>query len=282
MRLEAVGRRYGARGPWVLRDVDLELPGRQLLRVEGANGSGKSTFLRVLAGIDRPTAGRVTGRPRTAYVPERFPPALPFDALGYLVHLGRVHGLGSRTAADRAGRWLERFGIAPYARTPLRELSKGTCQKVAVVQALLAEPELLVLDEAWTGLDRPARAVLDDAVRATVAAGGTAVFVDHDRRRLAGDTTGAHRVEDTRLVPVAAPLAADGAGAADTGPLVVVEAVGRGAPPAGLGHGTTATGTLRLTVPARESDAVLRRLLDADPPWHIRTVRPAAGPPEDA
>lgn len=275
MRLEAVGRRYGARGPWVLRDVDLDLPGRELLRVEGANGSGKSTFLRVLAGIDRPTAGRVTGRPRTAYVPERFAPELPFDALGYLLHLGRVHGLGSRTAADRAARWLERFGIAQYARTPLRELSKGTCQKVAVVQALLAEPELLVLDEAWTGLDQPARAVLDDAVRATVAAGGTAVFVDHDLRRLAGDTTGAHRVEDARLLPV--PVPRDG----DAGPLVVVEAVGRGEPPAGLGHGTTAAGTLRLTVPAHASDAVLRRLLDAKPPWHIRAVRPAARPPED-
>lgn len=276
MRLEAVGRRYGARGPWVLRDVDLELPGRQLLRVEGANGSGKSTFLRVLAGIDRPTAGHVTGRPRTAYVPERFPPALPFDARGYLVHLGRVHGLGSRTAADRAERWLERFGIAQYARTPLRELSKGTCQKVAVAQALLAEPELLVLDEAWTGLDQPARDVLDDAVRATVAAGGTAVFVDHDLRRLAGDTTAAHRVEDTRLVP--SPVPHDG----DAGPLVVVEAFGGGEPPAGLGHGSTAPGTLRLTVPARESDAVLRRLLDADPPWHIRALRPAGGPPEDS
>ncbi|MFF3560579.1 ATP-binding cassette domain-containing protein [Streptomyces sp. NPDC002574] len=274
MRLEAVGRRYGARGPWVLREVELELPGRQLLRIEGANGSGKSTFLRVLAGIDRPTSGRVTGRPRTAYVPERFPPALPFDALGYLVHIGRVHGLGSRTAADRAARWLERFGIAQYARTPLRELSKGTCQKVAVVQALLAEPELLVLDEAWTGLDLPARAVLDDAVRATVAAGGTAVFVDHDLRRLAGDTTAAHRVEDARLVAVPH----DGG----AGPLVVVEAVGRGEPPEGLGHGTTVPGTLRLTVPARESDAVLRRLLDADPPWHIRAVRPAAAPVEDA
>ncbi|MDX3072311.1 ATP-binding cassette domain-containing protein [Streptomyces sp. MI02-7b] len=280
MRLEAVGRRYGARGPWVLRDVGLELPGHQLLRVEGANGSGKSTFLRVLAGIDRPTAGRVTGRPRTAYVPERFPPALPFDALGYLVHLGRVHGLGSRTAADRAGQWLERFGIARYARTPLRELSKGTCQKVAVVQALLAEPELLLLDEAWTGLDPQARAVLDDAVRAIVAAGGTAVFVDHDVRRLAGDTTAAHRVADARLVPVPVPVPVSRDG--DAGPLVVVEAEGRGEPPAGLGDGTSAPGTLRLTVPARESDAVLRRLLDANPPWHIRAVRPAAGPTEDA
>ena len=120
MRLEGVGRRYGVRGPWVLRDVDLELTGPALLRVDGANGTGKSTVLRIVAGLDRPTAGRVTGRPgRTAYVPERFPPALPFDAYGYLVHLGRVHGLRGAVAGRRAAQWLERFGIGGYARTPL-------------------------------------------------------------------------------------------------------------------------------------------------------------------
>ncbi|WP_431966942.1 ABC transporter ATP-binding protein [Actinacidiphila sp. bgisy160] len=272
MRLEAVGRRYGTRGPWVLRNVDLDVPGGQVLRVEGANGSGKSTVLRILAGIDRPTTGRVTGRPRTAYVPERFPPALPFDAHGYLVHLGRVHGLRGRTAARRAAEWLECLGIAGYARTPLAQLSKGTCQKVAVAQALVADPELLVLDEAWTGLDRDARTVLDDAVRARSAAGGSVVFVDHDPRRLAGDTTAAHRVEDARLVPVPLDAAA--------GPRVVIEATGVGEPPPGLAYEPAGPGTLRVTVPAAEADAVLRRLLTATPPWHIRAVRPAQPPTE--
>ncbi|HBF78995.1 MAG TPA: ABC transporter, partial [Streptomyces sp.] len=150
-----------------------------------------STLLRLLAGIDAPTEGRVTGRPRTAYVPERFPAALPFTASGYLVHMGRVHGLDTARAVRRADEWLTRFGAAGYARTPMRELSKGTSQKVAVAQALLAEPGLLVLDEAWTGLDATARAELDRAVTERVAAGATVVFVDHDPRRLAGsvDTT---------------------------------------------------------------------------------------------
>jgi ABC-type multidrug transport system ATPase subunit len=155
--LENAGRRYGLRGPWVLRGVDLTVAPGRLVRVEGANGTGKSTLLRLLAGIDAPSEGRITGRPRTAYVPERFPPALPFTAAGYLTHLGTVHGL-SRTAAGRAaGEWLERLGAAAYADTPMARLSKGSSQKVAVAQALLAEPELLVLDEAWTGLDTDAR-----------------------------------------------------------------------------------------------------------------------------
>lgn len=68
----------------------------------------------------------------------------------------------------------------------MAELSKGSSQKVAVAQALLADPDLLVLDEAWTGLDTAARAELERAVAERTAAGAAVVFVDHDPRRLAG------------------------------------------------------------------------------------------------
>jgi ABC-type Na+ transport system ATPase subunit NatA len=68
----------------------------------------------------------------------------------------------------------------------MRRLSKGMCQKVAVAQDLLPGPGLLVLGEAWTGLDQAARGILDDAVAQRLADGAAVVFVDHDRRRLAG------------------------------------------------------------------------------------------------
>ncbi|MFE9005522.1 ATP-binding cassette domain-containing protein [Streptomyces sp. NPDC007875] len=332
MRLRGVGRRYGLGGPWVLRGVDLEVPPGSLTRVEGRNGSGKSTLLRLLAGIDAPSTGRITGRPATAYVPERFPAELPFSALGYLTHLGRIHGLSRAAAVRGAGEWLERFGADGYAGTPLAELSKGTSQKIAVAQALLAAPGLLVLDEAWTGLDQAARGVLDTAVAERVADGGAVVFVDHDPRRLAGAPDRVLRVAETRLVPVdtdtreapgtavppdrepappggrapapavPGPSASAGerpspAGARpgqSTAPAdawVRVEA--EGAPgaelPAGLpggavredgpaahGGGSAPAGpagpVVRLTVCAAHSDALLRTLLTADPPWHIRAV----------
>ncbi|MER7948058.1 ATP-binding cassette domain-containing protein [Streptomyces sp. NPDC096079] len=184
----------------MLREVSLDLPAAALVRFVGSNGSGKSTLLRLLAGVDAPTEGRVTGRPaRTAYVPERFPVALPFTALDYLVHLGRVQGLGRAVARARAGEWLERFGADGHAGTGLAALSKGTSQKVAVAQAFLADPGLLVLDEAWTGLDTGARAALDGAVRERLAAGATVVFVDHDRHRLAGEATAVHAVGEGRV-----------------------------------------------------------------------------------
>lgn len=274
-----MGRRYGLAGPWVLRGVDLGLPARALVRVEGANGTGKSTLLRLLAGIDAPSEGRITGgRPRTAYVPERFCAALPFTAAGYLVHLGRIHGLRQADAVDRASGWLTRFGAAAHAGTPLTELSKGTSQKVAVAQALLAEPELLVLDEAWTGLDTEARGELDRAVAERVAAGATVVFVDHDAHRLAGAVDAAYRVEGLGLVavPLAAPVTVPG-------PRVRIEATCvPGTPlPAHLPGAPACTvapdGTARLTVAAAHSDALLATLLTARPAWHISHVTTAAG-----
>ncbi|MEU8622174.1 ATP-binding cassette domain-containing protein [Streptomyces sp. NPDC048623] len=270
MRFEGVGRRYGPRGPWVLRGVDLALPAASLVRCAGANGSGKSTLLRLVAGIDAPGEGRITGRPaRTAYVPERFPAALPLTAAGYLVHLGRIQGLDGRTARARAGDWLTRFGAAGYEDTPLAALSKGTSQKVAVAQALLAEPGLLVLDEAWTGLDTAARAELDRAVRERVAAGGRVVFVDHDPRRLAGEADAVYEVAAGRVsraepAPVPVPARA---------PRIRITASGGTELPAGARleeRRPEDDGRLRVTADADRSDGMLRSLLDAG--WHIEGV----------
>ncbi|WP_225799098.1 ATP-binding cassette domain-containing protein [Streptomyces sp. NK15101] len=242
MRLEHVGRRHGLRGPWVLREVSLDLPAAALVRVVGTNGTGKSTLLRLLAGVDAPTEGRVTGRPaRTAYVPERFPVALPFTAVDYLVHLGRVQGLGRSAARARAGEWLERFGAGEHAGTGLAELSKGTSQKVAVAQALLADPALLVLDEAWTGLDTGARAELDTAVRERLATGATVVFVDHDPRRLEGEATVVYGVEGGRVRETTPPgLAGPGPGVPAAGPAAA--ATGAGLRAARPGPGPTVAG----------------------------------------
>ncbi|MFE4309641.1 ATP-binding cassette domain-containing protein [Streptomyces sp. NPDC056517] len=289
MRLERVGRRHGLRGAWILRDVDLDLPAGTLVRVVGTNGTGKSTLLRLVAGVDAPTAGRITGRPpRTAYVPERFPAALPFTATDYLVHLGRIQGLGTAAARAVAGEWLERFGAGEHARTAMAELSKGTSQKVAVAQAFLADPSLLVLDEAWTGLDTGARAELDAAVRSRRAAGGTVVFVDHDPRRLEGEPSAVYEVREGRVGEAEDPVGpasdpvgrASGPVRAGAGPLPRVRITVSGGPralppperlpghpvvapgPDGDGDGTTV-----LTVDAGHSDALLRALLAAS--WHI-------------
>ncbi|MET9835722.1 ABC transporter ATP-binding protein [Streptomyces sp. NPDC006385] len=284
LRLDNVGRRYGLRGPWVLRGIHLTVPPGTLIRIEGQNGTGKSTLLRLLARIDAPTEGRVIGRPRTAYVPERFPTALPFTALGYLTHLGTVHGLSRPTAVRAAGECLDRFGAAAYARTPMAQLSKGSSQKVAVAQALLADPELLVLDEAWTGLDTAARTELERAVAERTAAGTAVVFVDHDPRRLAGAADATYTVHDGGLDRLTAQGSSPPIGPCAT---VVVRGPSSADLPAEATRvatraDRTAPGTHRLTVPASHSDVLLRALLTDRPAWHVVSVRQDAPTPDES
>ena len=289
MRLEAVGKRYGVRQPWVVRDVSLDVAGGRLIRVEGPNGSGKSTLLRVVAGVTTASRGRVSGRPHTGYVPERFPGGLPFSGQEYLLHLARVHGLRGDAGRRVVDEWLERLGAAGYAAAPLRALSKGMCQKIAIAQALLSRPGLLVLDEAWTGLDVGARGALDDAVAERVAAGGAVLFVDHDPARLAGRDDERWRLGgDGRVTVTAGPGGAGGWGGWGAAPrpeigddvitieLACVEAAGlvRLADLPGVLSCSPAGSADRvlLRVAARQSDAVLRRVLAWDG-IHVAGVR---------
>ncbi|WP_329497494.1 ATP-binding cassette domain-containing protein [Kitasatospora herbaricolor] len=286
MRLDGVGKRYGRGGRWILRGADLALEPGALVRIEGPNGSGKSTLLKLAAGIERPSEGRVRPPRRRAYVPERFPPALPFDARGYLAKLGRVHGLPAAEARRRADFWLERLGVTAQADTPLSRLSKGTCQKVAVAQALLAEADLLLLDEAWTGLDQAARALLDEAAAERAALGGVVLFVDHDPNRLAGLATDGYRVgRDGALHRLPAAV-----GAA-SGPLVEIDADSPDGPLAGLlparlpgdpDRAPLAGTAVRLTVQAGHSDALLRRLLTGRPAVRVLAVRRLTDPAVEA
>jgi ABC-2 type transport system ATP-binding protein len=205
LRLENVAKRYGIRSPWVVRDVSLEIQPGSLVRFEGRNGSGKSTILRVIAGVSEPSRGGVTGRPVTGYVPERFPPALPFPARDYLSHIGRVHGLTGERLESRIESCLDRLGGRELGQVPLRHMSKGMCQKVAVAQALLPGKGLLVLDEAWTGLDVAAKAALDGAVAERLADGGSVVYVDHEPGRLAHLDAERWRLDGSRATRIAEP-----------------------------------------------------------------------------
>ena len=178
-RVEAMSKRYGF-GRWVLRDVSLEVSAGEVAAVVGGNGSGKSTLLRMLVGLSRPTSGTVSGRPKSVgYVPDRFPPNERLSAMAYLGHMGRIRGLSTRDAESKAARLLDRLELVGGVDTPLRTLSKGNAQKVALAQALLIQPNLLVLDEPWSGLDASAHGVLAEIIGEVAGAGGAVVFTDH-------------------------------------------------------------------------------------------------------
>ncbi|SPT64405.1 Zinc import ATP-binding protein ZnuC [Actinomadura madurae] len=195
MRLDNVAFRYRRKDPWVFRDVTFSLPGGSVTEVTGHNGAGKSTLLRVIAGLRRPGAGAVKERPaRVGYAPERFPVEQPFSVRAYLGHMAAIR----RVPADTVGTWAERLAFGHLLDVRLPELSKGSAQKVGLAQALMDDPELLVLDEPFAGLDAATRDALPTLI-AELAAGGTTVIIsDHqrcietmpgvDRLRVAGGT----------------------------------------------------------------------------------------------
>ncbi len=299
LRLDGVGKRYGLRMPWVVRDVSLEIEPGRLVRLEGRNGTGKSTLLRVIAGVSTPSEGSVSGRPVTGFVPERFPPALPFPARDYLMHIGRVHGLADSELATRIQLCMDRLGGWEFVDVPLRNMSKGMCQKVAVAQALLPGAGLLVLDEAWTGLDVEAKAALDEVVGERLADGSCVVFVDHDPKRLEHLDAERWRISEGRARPVADQNGHAGSADAAAEPHAAVEAgedspgtggAGAAGPvmidiegyPPGAADPASLPGVLTvlrkgdvLTVgtQAEASDGVLRVLLGAGDRVHVVGVR---------
>jgi ABC-2 type transport system ATP-binding protein len=199
--LENVALRFGRRDPWVLNGISGVLPSGSVTAVTGRNGAGKTTLLRVLAGVLPATRGSVIGRPAmVGWVPERFPVDQVWTVRQYLMATGRVRGLA--TAAPAIDRWAERLYLTPYLDTRLPALSKGSAQKVGLVQALLVPPGLLVLDEPWEGLDAATRAELPALITEVTSAGGVCVVSDH-RGEIGGLRPDAEwRIEDGRLTVV--------------------------------------------------------------------------------
>jgi ABC-type multidrug transport system ATPase subunit len=201
VELRGVAKWYRRTRP-ILRDVHLTIRPGEVVAVLGGNGAGKSTLLRIAAGLSRPSAGRVTGSPRPiGYVPDRFAAHQQLSALGYLTHLGRIRGLGRHTARRRAGELLERLALVGGGGSALRTLSKGNTQKVALAQALLVPPRLLVLDEPWAGLDTAAGRVLGELVAGVATAGGAVLFTEHRAEAVAATATVVLEIADGRIHP---------------------------------------------------------------------------------
>ena len=186
--LEARGvtRAFGAQR--VLRGVDLRLAAGDAVAVAGPNGAGKTTLLRILAGLMRPTAGEVhlaDGRTPRDPAARRRVGLLSHQSFLYddltprenLRFTGRLYGLAD--AAERTARALEAAGLSARADDPVRQLSRGMVQRVAIARALLHDPEILLLDEPFTGLDVPSAARLRALLAAQRAAGRGLVIVTH-------------------------------------------------------------------------------------------------------
>ena len=184
IELDALQRRYGERA--ALAGVTVSVPAGSTLAVLGPNGAGKTTLLRILATLLRPHGGstRVLGRelPREGWAVRGRVGLLGHDPLLYrdltgrenLRYHARLHGVGEA----RVGELLEQVGLPQRADEPVRLLSRGMVQRVAVARAVLHDPELLLLDEPTSHLDPAAAALLEPLIGRE--SGRTRVLVSHD------------------------------------------------------------------------------------------------------
>ena len=134
----------------VLKDVTLSIPEGQVLGLLGPNGAGKSTLMKILIGLWKADSGTVQVPERIGYLPENNPLYEEMYVSEYLQFMEELTGIpGSRDTETL----IERVGLTPERHKHIRELSKGFRQRVGLAQALLGDPQLLILDEPTTGLD---------------------------------------------------------------------------------------------------------------------------------
>ncbi|MBB6693989.1 ABC transporter ATP-binding protein [Cohnella xylanilytica] len=181
--LSGACKRYDKRN--VLENVNLAVREGELTAIVGSNGSGKSTLLRLLAGIAALSSGerRLAESPepiRIGYAPDRLP-KLRFSAREYLRYMAAIAGLPEEKAEIAIDRYLTRLGLAHTGPLQMRHFSKGMLQKANLIQAVLAEPRLLLLDEPFSGLDESTREEMTGLLRELAAGGTTIVVASHDR-----------------------------------------------------------------------------------------------------
>ena len=187
VRLEGVTKRFS--GHTAVDGLSMEVPRGGIFGLLGPNGAGKSTTIRMIMNIITPDEGRITlfGKEaatrdlsaRIGYLPEERGLYKKMRVGDHLTFLGETKGIHRRTARQKAGAWLERLGIADWTMKKVEELSKGMQQKVQFIGALLHDPDLLLLDEPFSGLDPVNSQVMKDVVVDLARNGRTFLFSTH-------------------------------------------------------------------------------------------------------
>ncbi|MCK6502914.1 ABC transporter ATP-binding protein [Myxococcota bacterium] len=172
-----------------LEGLDLEVRRGEVFGIVGPNGAGKTTTIKILTGLQRPTAGQafILGhsceepetRKRMGFLPERPYFYEHLSARELLDFYGRLFDMPTRHRRERIDLLLERVGLTRFADVALRKYSKGMVQRVGLCQAILHQPDLVILDEPMSGLDPLGRALVRDLILEERTRGATVCFSSH-------------------------------------------------------------------------------------------------------
>jgi len=186
LKVEAISRSFGDR--LVLEDVTFSVEAGRMTGFVGANGAGKTTTMRIMLGVLAADAGEVTwqGAPLTrelryrfGYMPEERGLYPKMTVTDQIVYLARLHGLSPDAARRNTAALLERLGLSDRGGEHVEKLSLGNQQRVQIAAALVHDPEVLVLDEPFSGLDPLAVDVVVSVLRERASAGAPVLFSSH-------------------------------------------------------------------------------------------------------
>ncbi|MBS0188176.1 MAG: ATP-binding cassette domain-containing protein [Planctomycetes bacterium] len=171
-----------------VQHLDLDVPEGSLYGFIGPNGAGKSTTIRMIMSIIFPDSGQlkvlgkasaVESKDRIGYLPEERGIYRKMKVGAFLKYMARLKGVDAAEAERRTREWLVRVGLAETYRKKCEELSKGMQQKVQFIAAVIHEPDLLILDEVFSGLDPENRRLMRELIREQNEAGRTIIFSTH-------------------------------------------------------------------------------------------------------
>jgi ABC-2 type transport system ATP-binding protein len=184
--LRAVTKSFGALT--AVEQLDLTIPRGALYGFIGPNGAGKTTTIRMIMSILLPDVGevRVLGRPsaleakdRIGYLPEERGVYRKMKVAAYLAYIARLKGMPERGLRERVYGAIERIGLAGVENKRCEELSKGMSQKIQFLAAIIHEPDLVILDEPFSGLDPVSTRLLREQILAEHRRGATVLFSTH-------------------------------------------------------------------------------------------------------
>lgn len=171
----------------VLHGISFAVESGSALGLLGRNGAGKTTTIRILMDVFKSDQGSVLldGQPFSpkkhsiGYLPEERGLYPKKTVNEQLIYLGQLRGLSAREAREKTAKWLARLEVSEYAERKLETLSKGNQQKVQLAQTLLCDPDIVILDEPFSGLDPVNSQILKDVIREQITEGKLVVFSSH-------------------------------------------------------------------------------------------------------
>ena len=187
MRLEVQELKKSFGEKEVLHGISFHVESGSALGLLGRNGAGKTTTIRILMDVFKANSGhlQMDGRPFKAreyqigYLPEERG-LYPKKTVGeQLIYLAMLRGLNAKEAKEQTKNWLERMGVSEYENRKLETLSKGNQQKVQLAQTLLCNPDIVILDEPFSGLDPVNAQILKDVIKEQIDAGKIVIFSSH-------------------------------------------------------------------------------------------------------